>query len=211
MKAVASIGITGGMGSGKTFICKLFAEKGIRIYYADAVARNLLETHAEIKEKVAESLGTECFFPDGCPNRPYIANLVFNNPEKLKLLNAILHPATIAEFEIWKKNIPPNYAWSFQLKEAAILFESGTDQELDAVISVYAPKNIRIQRILKRDTIEEKEILARMSQQWAEQQKILKSDYTLFNDDQHSAESQVEYLCTVLKTRFPHGLDTEKS
>lgn len=202
MKKVASIGITGGIGSGKSFVCALLAQEGIRIFQADTQAKELLEKNTEIIRGVKSLLGEDAYLPDGRANRPFIASKVFSNKELLTQLNAIIHPATIEEFEIWKHNIPENYPWNFQFKEAAILFESGTDKGLDAVVCVSAPEEIRIQRVIQRDGLTRKQILERIQKQLSEADRISRSDYVLINDGEKDIKDQVLELINHLQSRF---------
>lgn len=202
MKKVASIGVTGGIGSGKSFVCALFALEGIRIYEADTRAKELLEKNPEIVTKVQSLLGAEAYFPDGRANRPFIASKVFSDKDLLTQLNAIIHPATIADFEQWKHNIPENYPWNFQFKEAAILFESGTDKGLDAVVCISAPEEIRIQRVIQRDGLSREQILERIQKQLPEAERISRSDYILVNDGERDIKVQVQDLIIQLQSRF---------
>lgn len=202
MKNIGNIGITGGIGSGKTYVCNLLEEKGIRIYNADIRAKYLLENNAEIRSKVIHLLGSGAYLTDGKPDRSFIASKVFQDNTLLHALNAIIHPATLSDYEIWKTQVPADYTWNFQLKEAAILFESGSHKGLDAVICVYAPKEIRLKRVMERDQLHESEVLARMDKQISDQEKINQSDYILVNDGQMNISTQIDTLCNQLQSRF---------
>lgn len=199
---VNTIGITGGIGSGKTRVAQYLEQKGIRVFNADLEARKILETHNNIKNDIINLLGNKTYTPDGKPDRAYLASIVFQQPEALKALNAIVHPATIEAFQKWQNNCPDDYPHSFQCKEAAILYESGTDVGLDAIVCIYAPKNLRLNRILTRDKISRHEILARMDKQWPDAQKLLRCDYIIFNDEKHALPSQLDLLISTLNHRF---------
>ncbi len=202
MKTIANIGITGGIGSGKSFVCKILAQKGIRIYYADVRAKELLENDPNLVTQVKNLLGEKSYSENGLANRNYIASQVFSNQDTLNKLNAIIHPATIQDFEQWKQLVPPEYPWNFQCKEAAILFESGTDKGLDAVVCVAAPEEIRIQRVEQRDGLTRQQILDRMQKQLPESDRIARSQYILHNDGTQNIADQVNQLISQLQTRF---------
>lgn len=202
MKGIYSIGITGGIGSGKTRVAQYMEHKGIRVFNADLEARHILETDPNIKNDIINLLGNKAFTIEGKPDRAYIGSIVFQQPEALKALNAILHPATIQAFEAWQNACPDDYPHSFQCKEAAILYESGTDKGLDAVVCIYAPKNLRLKRILNRDKISMHEILARMDKQWPDAQKLQRCDYIVFNDEIHELPLQLDHLISNLNLKF---------
>jgi dephospho-CoA kinase len=202
VKTIANIGITGGIGSGKSFVCEMLAQKGIRIYYADVRAKNLLENDPNLVAQVKYLLGEKSYFENGLANRSYIASQVFSNQDTLNKLNAIIHPATIQDFEQWKQLVPREYPWNFQCKEAAILFESGTDKGLDAVVCVSAPEEIRIQRVEQRDGLTRQQILDRMQKQLPESERIARSQYILNNDGIEDIATQVNQLISQLQTRF---------
>lgn len=202
MNRIATLGITGGIGSGKSYVCNLFSRKGIRIYDADSRAKWLLENNPSIIQQVTNLLGKEAYHDNHKPNRTWIAEQVFSNPDKLSQLNAIIHPATIADFNEWRMAVPDHYPWHFQLKEAAILFESGTDKGLDAIITVSAPEEIRIERVMKRDGIPKEKVLERISRQLSEEERIKRSDYVLRNDQNADIQDQVEKLIQQLESRF---------
>jgi len=180
------IGLTGGIGSGKSTVAKIFEVLGIPVYYADDVAKNLMNTDEGLRRQIIENFGETCY-RDGVLDRRFIASLVFNNPEKLELLNSFVHPATIRAGEHWMaKQITP-----YAVKEAAIIFESGTQSELDYVIGVWAPLSLRIHRTMQRDHISREDVLARMSRQIDERIKMKLCDFVINNDDQHLLIPQV--------------------
>lgn len=180
------IGITGGIGSGKTTVAKVFEVMGTPVYYADEAARHLMNTNEELKVQIKATFGDESY-TDGKLNRKYIADIVFNNPEKLTLLNTLTHPATLADAASWMSQQSAPYT----LKEAALLFESGSNKDLDYVIGVHSPLELRLQRVMNRDNVAEAEVLKRMSRQMDEEEKMKRCDFIIFNDESRSVIPQV--------------------
>jgi len=180
------IGITGGIGSGKSTVARIFEVLGVPVYYADDGARRLMNEDADIKEQMILHFGNEAYEGNKL-NRSYIASLVFNNKEKLDLLNSIVHPATIRDSENWMNQQKTPYA----LKEAALIFESGAQQWLDYVIGVEAPAPLRIHRAMKRDGISRSEVTARMIRQIQETIKMRLCNFIIINDEQNLLIPQV--------------------
>src|SRR5690606_14143131 len=145
-KFMFRVGRTGGIGSGKSTVAKVFQTLDIPVYCADEATKELMNKDDALKEKIISLFGTEVYQNNEL-NRPYISSIVFNNPAKLELLNSLTHPATIADAKKWMQQQNSPYA----IKEAALIFESGSQQYLDYVIGVYAPVSLRIQRVMKRD------------------------------------------------------------
>lgn len=180
------IGLTGGIGSGKSTIAKVFEQLGIPVYSADDAAKRLMQSNAALKEAIIQHFGEESF-TNGELNRKYLANIVFNNKEKLDLLNSLTHPATIKDAEEWmQQQITP-----YVIKEAAILFESGAAENLDYVIGVYAPQHIRIKRVMDRDHQPTEEVLKRINRQIDEEMKMKLCDFVIKNNDQELVLPQV--------------------
>ena len=190
------IGITGGMGSGKSTVAKVFEVLGIPVYYADDAAKKLMNEDAALKEKLIAVFGKE-IYQDGILNRTHLSGLVFNNPDKLAQLNSIVHPATIADAESWMQQQHSPYA----IKEAAILFESGANKYVDKVIGVYAPIQLRISRVMQRDNITEEAVTARMNRQMEEEKKMNLCDYVITNDEQELVIPQVLKIHELLIKR----------
>src|SRR5436190_10951507 len=142
-----TIGITGGIGSGKTIVCSIFRQLGILVYEADVVAKNLYESEPGIKDKIRNEVSENVFDKKGKVDKQKLAVLVFNDDAALKKLNKIIHPVVVKHFAEWKKQ---NQDAPYIIKEAAILFESGTNQDCDKIITVTAPEELRIQRTLQR-------------------------------------------------------------
>ena len=173
------VGITGGIGSGKTTVCKEFEKLGISVYYTDLEAKHLFETDNDIKIDVYNNFGPDVFID----NKPYtiidrkkIAQIVFNDEEKLEKLNSIIHPKLWADFEKWCE-LHKNE--KYVIMEAAILFESGADSKVDKIIVVTAPIETRIERVIKRDNITREEVLSRMNNQIDEEWKEEHSDFLI--------------------------------
>lgn len=173
------IGLTGGIGSGKTTVAAIFNILGIPVFNADVEARQLMEKDTNIIGAIKEIFG-ENSYEKGVLNRSFIAKIVFENQEKLQLLNNLVHPVTILAATQWMKQQTAAYV----IKEAALLFESGSVADLDYVIGVTAPKAMRIKRILERDMITEELALARMNNQIDEVIKMKLCDFVLVNDEQ---------------------------
>jgi len=180
------IGLTGGIGSGKSTIASFFKELGVPVYIADDRAKQLMEDDESIKKRIIEEFGEKAY-DESKPNRYYIAQIVFNNPSKLAVLNGIIHPAVRADFDSWYKRQDAPYV----IKEVAILFESGGDQLCDATISVTAPEEIRIDRVVNRDQTTREAVKDRIKNQWTDQQRIEKSTYVIENIDLDSTKEKV--------------------
>lgn len=185
------VGITGGIGSGKTTVCKLFAVFGVPVYYADERAKAMTTSNASVKARIVAAFGVESYLPDGSYNRPYISGLVFKNTEKLALLNSIIHPAVIDDGIEWQKQ---HSHLPYILKEAALLFESGTYRDLDKIIFVSAPESLKIQRVMNRDHLSEAQVKDRIQKQMPDQEKRSKSDFLILNDGTTSLIRQVKTL-----------------
>lgn len=160
------IGLTGGIGSGKTTIANYFKSQGVPLYIADNEAKAILYTPAAIKE-VQEAFGDDVM-TDDLPDRAKLAALVFNEPDKLQKLNSIIHPKVLEHFKEW---LAAHSDAKFVIREAAILFESGRYKDCDKIILVTAPKEIRIKRVMERDNISREKVLERMNAQWDDEKK----------------------------------------
>ncbi len=172
------IGLTGGIGSGKSTVAAYFQSKGIPIYTADDEAKKILDS-AEISKIIKQEFGVE-LLKSGKIDRKNLADLVFSSPERLEQLNRIIHPAVGRHFKEWV-NAHKNH--QFVIKEAAILFESGSFADCNAIITVTAPVNMRIDRVLKRDNFSREDILKRIGNQWTDEQRIARSDFVIENID----------------------------
>jgi dephospho-CoA kinase len=191
------VGITGGIGSGKTTVCKVFELLGIPVYYADDEAKNILDTNAEVKNKIIQYFGNEVLNDSGLIDRKKLAAFVFNDKTKLNYLNSIVHPAVGLHFENWlEKNSNSNYI----LKEAAILFESGAYKAVDKVIAVVAPIELKIQRVMQRDKTTSEQVEQRINNQLSDDEKIKRAQYVIYNDEKQLLLPQILTIHQQLNT-----------
>ncbi|RIY36665.1 dephospho-CoA kinase [Capnocytophaga canis] len=170
------VGLTGGIGSGKTTIARMFQDLGIPVYISDIEAQKIIETDPVVKRRIIKEFG-ELAYIDGKYNRRYIADIVFNDKHKLQKLNNIVHPALALHFQRWKDMQKSLYI----IKEAAILFESGAYKQCDYIITVTAPEQERICRVVERDQVTEKLVRERMRNQWTDEERIKLSDEVVDN------------------------------
>jgi dephospho-CoA kinase len=180
------IGITGSIGSGKSTVAKVFEVLGIPVYYADDAAKKLMNEDEELKQKIKLRFGNDVY-KDGLLDKKHLAEIVFTSPQKLALLNALVHPATIKDAESWMQKQTTPYC----IKEAALIFESGAQEQLDYVIGVTAPAPLRIQRTMQRDGISREEVIARMDKQMDETIKMKLCDFVIKNDEQEMLLPQI--------------------
>lgn len=188
------IGLTGGIGSGKSTIANLFSAAGIPVYIADDEARKIMQLE-EITDSIKKTFG-DSIFDDAILNREKLSQIVFDDPEKLKLLNAIVHPVVKKNFQDWvwsHKNFP------FVIYEAAILFESGSYKNCDLIITVTAPIGSRIQRVIQRDNTTKEQVLKRIHSQWNDEQRIAKSDFVIENVHFKTTENGIDNILKILK------------
>ena len=187
------VGLTGGIGSGKSTVAQVFEVLGIPVYYADDAAKKLMNENILLKEKLKTAFG-EAVYTDGLLNRQVLSSIVFNDPAKLALLNSIVHPATILDAREWMVRQSAPYV----IKEAALLFESGSAKQLDKIIGVYAPAQLRIHRVMQRDNITEKEVLSRLNKQMDEDEKMALCDYVIYNNGDQLVLPQVMNIHAML-------------
>jgi dephospho-CoA kinase len=187
------VGITGGIGSGKSTVAKVFEVLGIPVYYADDASKRLMNEEGGLKEKILFHFGNVAY-ENGHLNRGHLSSIVFNNPQKLTLLNSLVHPATFKDAADWMLKQTAPYA----LKEAALIFESGSQEHLDKVIGVYAPTALRIHRVMQRDGATREEVISRMNKQVDEKIKMMLCDYVITNDEQQLVIPQVLKLHEIL-------------
>ena len=180
------IGITGGIGSGKSTVAKVFETLGIPVYYADGAAKKLMNEHKSLKAALIKTFGSETYM-NGELNKDFLSTKVFNDAEQLKMLNAIVHPIVIKDGEEWMAQQTTPYA----VKEAAIFFETGSAAGLDYMIGVYAPQDLRILRVINRDGVSRNNVLARMEKQLDESIKMKLCDFVITNNDQQMVLPQV--------------------
>ena len=188
------IGLTGGIGSGKSTVASYIASKGIPVYIADEEAKKLMDSK-KISTKIQAIFSENILTIDGTLDRKKIAAIVFNSPEKLSKLNAIVHPEVKKHFRNWlnlHKKAP------FIIKEVAILFETGGNLSCDKVILVTAPEEIRIQRAMKRDNVDRESILKRIQNQLPEEEKIQKSDFVVYNIELQNTFKEIDQILKIL-------------
>ena len=180
------IGLTGGLGSGKSTVAHIFEVLGIPVYYADDASKRLMNDDAKVKEAVQNMFGKEAYTEEKL-DRKYLAEIVFKDENKLALLNSIVHPATLQDAAEWMNKQTAPYA----IKEAALIFESGSHTSLDYVIGVKAPLELRLQRALKRDNITKDEAMQRVNKQMDEEEKIGLCNFIITNDEKQMVIPQV--------------------
>ncbi len=180
------IGLTGGIGSGKSTVAAIFAQLGIPVLQADKLAKTIMHENKQVKEQLIHTFGEEAYLNNHL-NSAYIANIVFRDPYQLSVLNSIVHPVTIAESEAWAQRQQAPYV----IKEAALFFESGSAQGLDGIIGVSAPAYLRIKRVMDRDHISHEQVLDRMKQQIDAGLKMKLCDWVIVNDEQQLLIPQV--------------------
>jgi dephospho-CoA kinase len=172
------IGVTGGIGSGKSLVCVLFAELGAPVYYSDSRAKELMNGSGVLRAKIVELLGPEAYSDSGL-NRLFVADKVFRDKSLLTLLNAIVHPTVAEDFEVWAMSKTAN---PYVLLESAILFESGFDKLVNEVITVSAPVEMRIERAVSRDAISRESVAERIANQMTDREREARADYVIYND-----------------------------
>ena len=174
------VGITGNIGSGKTTVAKVFELLGIKVFYADAEAKKVMTADDVLIEGVKNAFGEESYLAHGALNRKHIASIVFNNEDELNKLNALVHPAVFRAFDEWAKT----YATEpYVIKEAAVLFESGSYQFCDETLLITAPLATRIKRVMSRDNVSHAEVEAREARQFSQEKKMELANHILINDD----------------------------
>lgn len=187
------IGITGGIGSGKTTVAGIFEVLGVPVYYADTAAKRLMQEDENLKKEIIAHFG-EKVYEKGVLNRAYLSALVFTKSEKLEQLNALVHPATIRDAENWMAHQYTSYV----IKEAALLFESGSQAGLDYIIGTAAPLHLRVERTMKRDLCTKEEVMARMDKQIQESVKMRLCHFVIHNNEREAVVPQVLALHQTL-------------
>lgn len=195
---ILKVGITGGIGSGKSFVCSIFESNGIPVLYADAIAREICDTDEKIKKPIIKLLGKEAYGIDGTLDRPYVAEKIFGNKTLHQKLNRIVHPAVAKEIE--RQILKLGEAGKqMVLVEAALIYEAGLNKRLDYVVVVEADETTRIGRLIDRDRTTEDQIRKRMNSQWNSAEKIKRADFVLYNNGSKEELAQrVEFLKNLL-------------
>ncbi len=190
------VGITGGIGSGKTTVCEVFKLLGVPVFYADPEARNLQDHDPEIKKELTELFGDEIYLPQGTLNRSKLAALIFNDKQALERVNALIHPRVRERLKAWSNQ---HQNQPYGLYEAAILFESETYKDCDLNILVVADLKLRVNRVIDRDGLKESDIVSRMNNQLPDEQKIPLADFVIYNDQHRLIIPQVLNIDKLIK------------
>lgn len=189
MRKPLQVGITGGIGSGKSLVCRIFQCLGVSVYDADSRAKSLMTTDGILVSQIRKEFGDLAYHADGSLNRKYLGETVFNDPDKLELLNKLVHPRVGEDYRQWLKE---NSREVYVLKEAALMFEAGSYKALDKIIVVYAPEDIKVSRVLGRDLHRsEKDVRAIIKNQMPDEAKLKRADHIIFNDDSQLVIPQV--------------------
>lgn len=191
------VGITGGIGSGKSTVCRLFAARGVAVYDTDAAAKRLMAEDDGLKRAIVARFGEESYTAEGL-NRPYLAKQIFGNEEAREALNGLVHPAVTADFDRWAEE----QAGEYVVLESAILYEAGLDKHLDRVVAVLAPQPLRLERAMKRDGADREQILSRMAAQMSDDELRDRADVSLVNIFEEELEPMVQELDFRFKNRL---------
>ena len=187
------IGLTGGIGSGKTTVAQVFENLGVPVFYADIEAKKCMHSDVALIKQLKATFGNDIYVDRKLQN-DRLASIIFNDDSALHTINRLVHPAVQRVFEEWFITQTASYV----LKEAAILFESGSDKELNQIVSVSAPDDLRKQRVMQRDGITESQVLERMSKQWDQSRKIELADFHIVNDEKQLLIPQVLEVHSLL-------------
>ena len=188
------VGLTGGIGSGKTLVSSVFEKLGVAVYYADSAARKLMNSEAELKKGIVGMFGERAYGSDGL-NRAFVAEAVFGDDEKLAGLNMLVHPAVRKDFIRWTELQAGS---PYVIEEAAILFDSGASTGMDLTVLVHAPEELRIERVMKRDGVSREAVLKRMAHQFSEEELKKLADHILVNDGNEMILPQVIELHNMI-------------
>lgn len=190
------VAITGGIGSGKSTVCALFAERGVAVYDSDSEAKRLMSSSAELRQAIIETFGEEAYTAEGL-NRQYLASVVFTNDEQRLRLNSIVHPAVIADFEQWCRE----QSGAYVIFESAILFDAGLDSMFDLTIAVLAPLPLRIERTCRRDGVSPESVERRIAAQMSDDDLSRLADVAIVNIDRESIACDVEQIDRRLRMK----------
>jgi dephospho-CoA kinase len=185
------IGVTGGIGSGKSTVCQIFEHLQVPIYYADVRAKALMQEDPELKKEIRKAFGWDAYDEKDQLNRAYLAKIVFNNAAKLSILNNLVHPCVFEDYRTW---VSKQLEHPYSIKEAALMFETDSYKELDKIIVVTAPINLRLERVVQRDNVKNDDVLKRMENQMSDRARLAKADFVLKNDGKLSLINQVLQL-----------------
>jgi dephospho-CoA kinase len=200
------IGITGGIGSGKTYVCQLLKQRGIPVYHCDDEAKRLMAESPVIRKKLCKLIGQDAYKGQEL-NKPFIAQYLFANDDHAKCVNAIVHPVVRQDFLQWIKQQDSHIV----AQECALLFESGFQDMVDFTIEVYAPQPLRIQRATQRDHVAQEQIQARMAQQMNEEEKRQRADFCILNDGTTDLDAQLDLLLTQLNNDITQKINNKQN
>ena len=184
------VGVTGGIGSGKSTVCSIFSHLGVPVYYADNQAKRLMQEDEGLKKSLRQAFGWDVYNKEGILDRAYLSKIFYINPSQLKILNAIVHPAVFADYSNWSK-VQAMEGHKYSIKEAALLIESKSYKGLDRLIVVTCPIDIRLERITKRDHIRKEEVLKRIENQLSDKDRLAYADHIIKNSSKFSLIKQV--------------------
>jgi dephospho-CoA kinase len=184
---ITKVAVTGGIGVGKTLVCEIFKKLGIPVFNADFVGKQLLDSDTGIKQKIVSLFGNGIYLPNGAVNRKKLAEMVFNNQIALEKLNGIVHPVVRKNFQNWAQNQQAPYV----IQESAIIFESKISGIFDKIVTVTAPFELRVTRVMKRDNVSGDKVIERMKNQLPEEEKIKQSDYIIVNSGKEMILPQI--------------------
>ena len=187
------VGITGGIGSGKSLVCDVFRKLNVSVYEADSKAKSLMVTNPMIREKLILKFG-ESIYINNLINKELLAGIIFEEPSALAFVNSVVHPAVALDFEMWcSRHINEAYV----IEEAALLFESGANKRMDKMITVYTPEELRMKRVMMRDKATAEQVKQRIKNQISDEEKVRHSDYVVYNDEKHSLLEQIINLHNI--------------
>jgi dephospho-CoA kinase len=198
MSSVLKIGVTGGIGSGKSTVCKVIEKMGYPVFYSDIEAQKAMSNDVGLKEALIQLLGEQVYVNNEL-NRNYISNLIFSNPQLLTEINKCVHPVVR---ELFSNFVVKNKDSKLVFNEAAILFETGAYKNFDATILVVADEKQRIERVMKRDSISKEQVEERMKSQWNDEEKIGLADFVISNNDSSLVLPQIEVVVSALLTKL---------
>ncbi len=181
------VGLTGGIGSGKSTVAMIFSHLGVPVYEADKASKTIIDTNKELQKKLQNLLGDDIVNAEGLIDRERMASIIFNDEELLQKTNALIHPAVGDDFKKWVEN----QDYPYVLKEAAILFESGSYRQCDKIVVVEAPEELRIERVMQRGNVKRDQVLERIRNQMPQEQKVALADYVIHNELKQSVITQV--------------------
>jgi len=190
------IGLTGGIGSGKSTVARIFSTFNVPIYFADSETKKIFQKNESVREKMRQFFGNDIFLSSQEINKTKLSEIIFNDKTALQQVNNIVHPAVLEDFENWTKNFETK---KYVIIEAAILFESGIYKYVDKIIAVSAPEFLRIERVKLRDNVSEQQVRQRIENQWNENEKIKLSHFVIFNDEKSLVIPQVLEIHKMLE------------